>query len=840
MYPHSSHRRNLARRRLSRLLAVVLITSTFATPSSAKTGKLSGIIFTIANDGGQTVWPNARVRLRNLATRREIDTVSNELGAYGFAGVLTGAYEVRVTLTGFEPITRSILVEAGDNKMNFQLALAKREETVNVSSEPYGVNLTSSNGGSPALDTNALKSLLQMNQDFQDALPLLPGVVRGADGEIHIKGGRANQSSTLVNTASVADPFTGQTALKIPSVAVQSVRVLSNPFSAEYGRFSSGVVEVATRGGTDEWKILFEDPIPRFRWINYRTHGVESASPHLTFAGPLERGKLYIFQSLVGGYDVVRTPSLPNPNNVRVEESVTTYTQMDWRPLPDHQFTAVLTTDPRNTNFANIDTFNPQPVTADYRQRTFFTSATDRWILANGGFVQSLFSAKRLDIQVFPADPSAGEMVLFPGQNSGSFFEQQRRRTRLYQWAQSLHLRPLEFKGRHLFTFGYAFTSSSYSGAVSNLPVSVLREDKSLSSRITYDGPLPSAISGNEIAVFAQDNWQVGPRLTLDLGLRFDRDSLSVGSGNAAPRIGFVFAPTHDHRTAIRGGLGIFFDKIPFNVALFRAFPAQTVTAFSADGTTPLTPPLTFTHEVATPNGQLQVPYSLGWTFQFDRDLGRGILVRFGYESRRGFREFYVNPVHTSSTGELQLLNSGRDSYREFLWMLRWRFAERSTLFASFVRSQARGDLNDYNQFFGNFPYPLIRPNQYGILSSDAPNRVLFWGVFGLPHKVDFIPTLDMHTGFPFSKLDANWNYVGQRNQAGRFPPFVAFDVKFQYPVDFKYHGHRIQFRAGLSVLNVLNLANPRDVQQNEASPQYGTFYNSIGRLFRLDGDFDF
>jgi len=840
MYPRICHWRVPDSRLFSRLLVAAIIISTFATPTSAKTGRLSGVIFTIANDGGQTVWPNARVTLRNLASGREVDTVSNELGTYGFVGVLTGAYEVRVTLTGFQPIIKSVALEVGENKINFQLVLAKRDETVNVSAEPNGVDVTSSNGGDPQLDANVLKSLVQMNQDFQDALPLLPGVVRGADGEIHIKGGRANQSSTLVNSASVADPFTGQTALKIPSVAVQSVRVLSNPFEAEYGRFSSGVVEVTTRGGTDEWKILFEDPIPRFRWINYHTHGVESASPHLTFAGPLKRSKLYIFQSLLGGYDAVRTPSLPNPNNVRVEESVTTYTQLDWRPVPNHQLTAILTTDPRNTNFANIDTFNPQPVTADQRQRTFFISATERWILANGGFVQSLFSAKRLDVHVLPADPSMGEMTLFPEHNSGTFFEEQRRRTRLYQWAQSLHLRPMQFTGRHLLSFGYAFTSSNFSGTVSDLPVNVLREDKSLSSRISYDAPLASAISGNEFAVFAQDNWQIGAHLALDLGLRFDRDTLSAGSWNVAPRIGFVFAPMHDHRTAIRGGFGVFFDKVPFNVALFRSFPAQTVTTFAADGTSILTWPLAFTHEIATVDGRLHLPYSLGWTFQFDHDIGRGILVRFGYESRRGFRDFYVDPVQTTVNAQLQLLNSGRDAYKEFLWMLKWRFAERSTLFASFVRAQTRGDLNDYNQFFGNFPYPLIRPNQFGILSSDAPNRGLFWGVFALPHKVDFVPTLDIHTGFPFSKIDENWNYVGKRNQAGRFPPFVGLDVKGQYPVDFKFHGHRIQFRAGLSILNVLNHANPRDVQQNEASPRYGIFYNSVGRLFRVDGDFDF
>ncbi len=52
----------------------------------------------------------------------------------------------------------------------------------------------------------------------------------------------------------------------------------------------------------------------------------------------------------------------------------------------------------------------------------------------------------------------------------------------------------------------------------------------------------------------------------------------------AAPRFGFVFAPTRDERTAIRGGVGIFYDKIPLNVAVFREIPAQTITQFAPDG----------------------------------------------------------------------------------------------------------------------------------------------------------------------------------------------------------------------------------------------------------------
>ena len=809
---------------------------------AAKTGKVQGVIFTIESDRVRTLWPNAHVSLKNVETNRMISTVSDDLGAYAFIGVPVGKYEITVTLAGFEPGVKRFTLGGGDlPPLDVQLVLKEHKETITVRAQPPGVDLTSSSGGTPELTQDILKSVIRLNQDFQEALPLLPGVVRGFDGLIRIKGGRANQTNTLVNTASVLDPFTGQAALRIPAIAVRSVRVLSNPFSAEYGRFASGVVDVNTRGGTDEWKWLFEDPIPRFRWIDYRTHGVESASPHLTFAGPIKRGRLYLFQSVGYGHDTVRVPSLPNPDNVRVVETVTSYTQLDWNPKPNHQFTAILTIDPQNTKFANMDTFDPQPVTANYHQRGFFASATHRWILANGGFVQSLFSAKRLDAHVRPASAAPGEMRLFPEQNSGTYFEDQNRRTRLYQWSQTLHVRPFEVAGRHLVAVGYSYARSTYSGAVTNSPVTVLREDQSLTSRMTYEPTIASDAAKNELALFAQDNWQIHPRLALDLGVRLDTDSLAAETADVAPRIGFVWAPTNDNRTAIRGGFGLFFDKIPINTALFPKFPAQIITRYASDGLVIINGPTAFPHVIATSDGRLHVPYSLGWDLQFDRELRPNFLLRLGYEQREVYRELYVDPYEpSSSSAQLRLLNSGRQSYREFLALLRWRTGERTMLYASYTRSKAKGELNDYNQFFGNFPYPLIRPNQFGTMSSDAPHRGLFWGVIGLPHKLDFIPILDVHTGFPFSKLDQDWNYLGQRNQAGRFPVFVGLDTKFQYPIDFTYRKHRIQFRAGLSILNVLNHANPRDVQQYTLSPNYGRFYNSIGRLWRIEGDFDF
>jgi len=825
------------------IFAVLICGALSGKVAAAKTVRLSGTVFTLGADQTQTLWPSARITLKNLSSGSKVSTVSDDLGQYSFAGILPGDYELSITLAGFETLTRRIRLSPDDPapKVDLQLTPQKHSETVTVNANSAAVDLTSSSGGSTVLTTPMLKSLVRLNGDFQEALPLLPGVMRGPDGLIRIKGSNANQTNALINNASIGDPFTGLPALRLPTAAVESMRVLSNPFSAEYGGFSSGVIEVNTRGGTDEWKWLFEDPVPRFRWIDGSTHGIESLTPHLAFSGPIERGKLYVLQSLCVGYDTTRVPSLPNPNNIRVDERINTQTQIDWDINPSNRLTAMVTFDPENTNYANIDTFDPQPVTEDYRQRGFFASFADRWILSSGGFVQSLFSLKKLNYNLFPANPVAGVMALYPEQNFGSFFESQSRKTWLYQWSQSLHLRPLEFRGRHLLTFGYAFLRSTYQGNVTNLPVHALREDHTLASEIIYNSPLSSSAAQNNLTFFAQDSWQVSPRLLLDLGVRVDHDSLSADSVSAAPRLGFLFSPAHDKRTAIRGGVGLFYDKIPLNVAVFSELPAQTITRFAADGITLVDGPAVFTHFFATSDGGLRLPFSLGATLQFDHEMWRKVLFRFGYEHREGFHEFFVNPVQYGPTSaQLQLLNSGRQSYEEFLSMIRWSPTEATSIVVSYVHSKARGELNDYNQFFGNNPYPLIRPNQYGPLANDAPNRVLFWGIIALPRKLQFVPILDVHTGFPYSKLDENWNYVGQRNEAGRFPTYVGFDTKIQYPFDFKFRGRRIQFLGGLKVIDIFNHYNPRDVQQYSGSPYYGAFYNSVGRLWRIDGDFDF
>ena len=256
--------------RASPLCAVLLLIS--ADPAHADTARLSGTIFTIDANHTQTVWPNARISLKSLSTGKELTTVSNELGQYLFGGILPGDYQLSVALAGFATVRRRVTLTAGNPTIaDFRLLPQSQSESVIVNANSTdAVDTSSSSGGGQVLTTPMLKSLVRLNEDFQEALPLLPGVLRGPEGLIRIKGGNANQANAFINNASIGDPFTGQPALRLPtppSIPCVFFPTLSSP---EFGDFSSGVIEVTTRGGGDEWKWLFEDPIPRFRWIDWQ------------------------------------------------------------------------------------------------------------------------------------------------------------------------------------------------------------------------------------------------------------------------------------------------------------------------------------------------------------------------------------------------------------------------------------------------------------------------------------------------------------------------------------------------------------------------------------------
>ena len=280
--------------------------------------------------------------------------------------------------------------------------------------------------------------------------------------------------------------------------------------------------------------------------------------------------------------------------------------------------------------------------------------------------------------------------------------------------------------------------------------------------------------------------------------------------------------------TIIRAGGGLFYHTVPLNVASFDQFQTRTVTQFVEDGATPIDrQPLS--NVLAS---ELRAPRSVMWNVEVDRQLLPKLSVRAGYQQRDNHDETVVDVTPSA----LVLRSNGRSRYREGQVTARYTFHGDDRIVASYTRSSASGNLNDFNGFFGNLENAVIRPDEYGPLAWDAPHRVLVWANLTFPRGFSLFPVLDTRTGFPLSNVDADRNFVGPRNEAGRFPQFVSIDA--QVAKKFRAFGHNATI--GLKVFNITNHFNPRDYQGNVASAGFGGFNNSVSRTFRGKWIFEF
>ncbi len=367
-----------------------------------------------------------------------------------------------------------------------------------------------------------------------------------------------------------------------------------------------------------------------------------------------------------------------------------------------------------------------------------------------------------------------------------------------------------------------ASTASKYASR----PVDIVRENGTLSQEITFTGSGLLDRHRTALRGYGQDSWTVSSRLSVQAGARYDYDSFT-SDVNVAPRGSFTAVASDDGRTVIRGGGGVFYDPVPLNVASFLQMQGRSTTSFDADGVTPIGPAVLMRNVVAS---ALHTPRSINVNLELDREWLKNFFVRVGYQQRDERFEPVLNPIAPAGgDAALVLASDGRSRYREGQITARYQFHGADQIVASYTRSSAVGNLNDFNSYFGNIENPVIRPDARGPLPWDAANRYLFWSSISLPRAVTVFPVLDVHTGFPLSVVDENRNFVGPRNEAGRYPTFVSLDMQVSKRFRLFHHNATV----GLKVFNITNHFNPRDYQGNLASADFGAFANGVGRTFR-------
>jgi len=799
--------------------SLLFVLPAFAQNGSIASGSIRGDVFTKGTNGELAVLPGVLIVLHGPITK---ETESDAKGAFAVDGLSPGTYQIEANAPG---LYAALAVEVGtgtSSTVPVEMNVAAVTSTVNVTTSDTAQGEESAQHNT--ISQSVVEKAPNQEEKIESLLPLVPGVVRGPDGRINIKGAQATQAGWLVNSANVTDPATGGQAINLPIDVVSSVQVIANPNDPEYGKFTGAVSSVETRTSNfDKFHFSIQNLVPRARDRDGSIVGIGAFTPRTTITGPLIKDRLAFTQSLE--YRFVRTPveSLPPLQRDTKIESLDSFSQFDLKISERQSATLSVAVFPQKFDYLGLNTFTPQPSTTDLHQRGYQISAQHSFVRKSGALLSSRFAYEEFDADTFPNSQDPYRLLVET--TEGGFFNRQDRNTDRLQWQEIYQSRPKHFYGDHQLKVGFDFSHSSYDGRQQFLPVDIVGVAGTILQRIEFGAPTTFVVHQNEFAWFGGDQWTVGPRLTVNVGLRFDNDSIT-DSIHAAPRVGLTLALTKDHRTLLKAGGGLFYDRVPLNARAFPFFPDRTLVTFDATGEVASSIPYS---NVIT--GGLKNPRSETWNVELDRQVMEKLLVRVAYQQRNTVYDLVLNPEATANGNLLSLANSGRDFYREFQITGRYQIG-RQTLNASYVRSKATGDLNDLNQYFGNDPQPVIRANARGPLPFDAPNRFLAWGEFNAPWKVTVMPVLDVHTGFPYSIVNERREFIGPRNDA-RFRRFNSFDIQALKEYGLRFRGKEHKVKAGLGVFNLFNHSNPRDVQDDLDSPRFGEFFNSAVRTFR-------
>jgi hypothetical protein len=815
--------------RIAIFSAFLLVGAALRVVAQPAAASIRGTVSAIGPDGQPFVIPGVTIQLATPASGAEPVTLfSNEIGEYAFTELAPATYAVEASLQGFATMTKTIVVGQGQAiGVDFRLELAAIHEEVTVTADGGDGLRERQTAPATEIKQQTMQQVPLATEQYQSALPLVPGVVRGPDGLLNVKGARESQSGLRVNNASVADPVTGQFAFRLPIEAVQSLQVVTSPYAPEYGQVSGGITKIETTAGTNQWKFQAQDLEPRLRLRDGRINGIESWTPRVAVGGPLAQ-KVTLFESIEYQFTKTLVEGLPELEGDTKLESISAFTQVDWAAGPSDHLSVAVAAFPQKLGFLGLNTFNPQPVTPNLNQRAYLWTATERRVVNASSLLESHVSVKQLDTDVFPST-TGSSMILAPEQNTGSYFNRQRRNSRRYEGLAAYTLTPTVLGASHVLKVGVGASHDSFNGDTESRPVVIARADGSRAQQVDFVARTGLAQDKTDLLAYVQDAWNVTARFTLDYGVRYDRDTVANAS-HVAPRLGFSFVPAPGSRMVVRGGAGLFYDKITLNAATFDQLPTQIVTRYGSDGRTLIGLPVT--ERPVVDGGAVHNPESVAWNVEVDRELTKRVALRVGYQQRDGTRELIVDPrIDPDLGGVLLLANAGRSRYREVEVTGRYR-ASSNQLVVSYVRSEATGDLNDLNSFFANVENPVIRPNERSRLPYDAPNRVLAWGEFELPRGFGVAPLVEVRDGFPLSVFDENHDFVGARNRAGRFPRFFSLDMQAWKRIVLPWPRH-LNARVGLKVFNITNHFNPRDFQGNLTSTRFGDFSNGVSRTFR-------
>jgi hypothetical protein len=635
--------------KLKSLLSFPLLLSALITFAAAQSPNTATMIV-VVNDQTGAVINDARVSVANTATGASREAISGTDGTATFPALsLTGTYTVTVSRQGFGSETREgLTLRAGETAtIKVTLLAGSQAAEVTVFGTAEGVRADPQIG--LPLTTDQINETPLLGRKVS-SLPLLNSAFRQGKGTgdlfvnqtYFITGAGSRRTTTFTLDGANNDEGWGrQTAIAtIPLNAIQEITILSNAFSAEYGWTAGPALNIVTKSGTNDFhgEGLFMIRPGDWQAESFSTNGfcpdsvpacvtpttLQSISPvdipdalqqySATIGGPIVKDRTFFFATA----DYTRQnrttflattlPAFVLPADGNLEYTGH-YRQFLFNGRVDHKLTASQSLMFR----ANVDRFyddNPQdavggtnaPSVARRYSRRSWTAQVNHTTVINPrvlnearvaylhGDPVTLWEAQNLST-TYTRTGAAGFTI---GQSRASdLWGHQTQFSDTLSWS----------LGKHYLRFGGSIIRHRSGGTGSEPGTAILGTftffsnttapfgQLTLADVQSYTQPINFGISSYDLpqwlnTAFIQDSIHLHPDFTLDVGLRYDRQTLTDAKKNFAPRVGFGWHPGGDSRFSIRGGYAMYYTQIRSNaVAGYLVNGLDGLTTYTATRT---------------------------------------------------------------------------------------------------------------------------------------------------------------------------------------------------------------------------------------------------------------